>query len=139
MHSPPRKVTAKEQNDWKIPPCVSNWKNPKAFTISLHQRLAADGRGLQQPQINENFAKLSEALNLAARTAREGVEVRNEMERRIAKNKKVEEEKKMVELARQARQARTQGVKSEESSEQREEAKRRDEFRFVFSLFLLQY
>ncbi|KAI6190652.1 SKP-1 protein [Aphelenchoides bicaudatus] len=130
MHSPPRKITQKEQNDWKIPPCVSNWKNPKAFTISLHQRLAADGRGLQQPQINEKFAKFSEALNLAARTAREGVEVRNEMERRVAKNKKIEEEKKMVELAKQARQSRAQGgPKEEESSEQREEAKKRDEFR----------
>ncbi|KAK6020099.1 SKIP/SNW domain protein [Ostertagia ostertagi] len=29
MHSPPRKVTTKDQNDWKIPPCISNWKNPK--------------------------------------------------------------------------------------------------------------
>jgi SNW domain-containing protein 1 len=27
MHSPPRKVTAKDQQDWKIPPCISNWKN----------------------------------------------------------------------------------------------------------------
>jgi SNW domain-containing protein 1 len=97
----------------------------------LHQRLAADGRGLQQPQINENFAKLSEALNLAARTAREGVEVRNEMERRIAKNKKVEEEKKMVELARQARQVRAQGVKAEETEEQLEEAQKRKEFRLA--------
>ena len=50
-HSPPRKLTAKElwctafesfledetlqsahqdQKDWKIPPCISNWKNAKA-------------------------------------------------------------------------------------------------------------
>eukprot|EP00731_Ephydatia_muelleri_P027213 Em0019g86a len=28
--SPTRKVTVKEQQDWKIPPCISNWKNPKA-------------------------------------------------------------------------------------------------------------
>ncbi|EPB68426.1 SKIP/SNW domain protein, partial [Ancylostoma ceylanicum] len=48
MHSPPRKVTTKDQNDWKIPPCISNWKNPKGFTVSLDKRLAADGRGLQQ-------------------------------------------------------------------------------------------
>ena len=26
-HSPPRKLTQKDQKDWKIPPCVSNWKN----------------------------------------------------------------------------------------------------------------
>ena len=30
MHSPPRAITVKDQQDWKIPPCISNWKNPKA-------------------------------------------------------------------------------------------------------------
>lgn len=29
MHSPTRKTTVKEQQEWKIPPCISNWKNPK--------------------------------------------------------------------------------------------------------------
>lgn len=29
MHSPTRKTTVKEQLEWKIPPCISNWKNPK--------------------------------------------------------------------------------------------------------------
>ena len=48
LHSPPRKVTVKEQNEWKIPPCISNWKNPKGYTIPLDKRLAADGRGLQE-------------------------------------------------------------------------------------------
>ena len=33
--------------DWKIPPCISNWKNAKGYTIPLDKRLAADGRGLQ--------------------------------------------------------------------------------------------
>ena len=50
------------QADWKIPPSISNWKNPKGYTIPLDKRLAADGRGLQEVQINDNFAKLSEAL-----------------------------------------------------------------------------
>lgn len=31
MHSPTRKVTVKEQKEWKIPPCISNWKNAKVF------------------------------------------------------------------------------------------------------------
>jgi SNW domain-containing protein 1 len=48
MHSPTRKVTVKEQQEWKIPPCISNWKNAKGYTIPLDKRLAADGRGLQQ-------------------------------------------------------------------------------------------
>jgi SNW domain-containing protein 1 len=36
MHSPPRAVTVKDQQDWKIPPCISNWKNPK---VQLATRL----------------------------------------------------------------------------------------------------
>ena len=65
-------------------------------------------------------------------TARERFEIQNEMERRIAKNKKFEEEKKLVELARQARQVRTQGAKADETPEQREEVQKREEFRLVF-------
>lgn len=51
LHSPPRKVTVKEQQMWKIPPCVSNWKNAKGYTIPLDKRLAADGRGLQEVRL----------------------------------------------------------------------------------------
>lgn len=29
MHSPPRAITVQDQQNWKIPPCISNWKNPK--------------------------------------------------------------------------------------------------------------
>lgn len=81
MQSPPRSIDASEQDDWKIPPSISNWKvnfylfhelgvsfnmvclqNPKGYTIPLDKRLAADGRGLQEVQINDNFAKLSEVI-----------------------------------------------------------------------------
>lgn len=47
MRSPPRKPSAQEQKEWMIPPCISNWKNNKGYTIPLDKRLAADGRGLQ--------------------------------------------------------------------------------------------
>ena len=63
----------KEQQEWRIPPCVSNWKNAKGYTIPLDKRLAADGRGLQSVHINEKFAKLAEALYIADRKAREQV------------------------------------------------------------------
>jgi SNW domain-containing protein 1 len=46
MHSPPRKVTAKEQAEWVIPPSISNWKNPKGYTIPLDKRMAAKGQHL---------------------------------------------------------------------------------------------
>lgn len=29
LHSPTRRVTVREQKEWKIPPCISNWKNAK--------------------------------------------------------------------------------------------------------------
>ncbi|KAJ8610151.1 hypothetical protein MRB53_038758 [Persea americana] len=35
MHSPPRKLTAEDQEAWRIPPPVSNWKNPKGYTVPL--------------------------------------------------------------------------------------------------------
>lgn len=44
LHSPQRKVTVQDQKDWKIPPCISNWKNARGYTIPLEMRLAADGR-----------------------------------------------------------------------------------------------
>ena len=31
MHSPTRKLTQKEQLEWRIPPAISNWKNPKGL------------------------------------------------------------------------------------------------------------
>lgn len=39
----------------------------QGYTIPLDKRLAADGRGLQQVHINENFSKLAEALYIADR------------------------------------------------------------------------
>ncbi|KAI1707361.1 SKIP/SNW domain-containing protein [Ditylenchus destructor] len=133
LHSPTRKVTAKEQADWKIPPCISNWKNPKGYTVALDKRLAADGRGLQQVHINENFAKMAEALSIAERKAREAVEARSQMERRIAQNKKAEQEKRMRELAQNARQARAEVRKTrtadEESEETQQQVKEREAIR----------
>ena len=32
LHSPPRKLTAEDQELWKIPPPISNWKNPKGYS-----------------------------------------------------------------------------------------------------------
>ena len=54
LRSPPRKATAQEQKEWMIPPCISNWKNNKGFTIPLDKRLAADGRGLQDVRLTSH-------------------------------------------------------------------------------------
>lgn len=107
MHSPPRPVTVKDQQDWKIPPCISNWKNPKGYTIPLDKRLAADGRGLQEVQINDNFAKLSEALYVAEQKAREAVAMRSKVQKEMMMKEKEKKELELRELARKARSERT--------------------------------
>ena len=106
MHSPPRRLTAKEQAEWVIPPCVSNWKNTKGYTIPLDKRLAADGRGLQELTINDNFAKFSEALYAADRHARDEVRQRNLMQQKLAQKQKEAEEDKLRQLAQKAREER---------------------------------
>ncbi|MBW03132.1 SNW domain-containing protein 1, partial [Eschrichtius robustus] len=92
MHSPSRKMTVKEQQEWKIPPYISNWKNAKGYTVPLDKRLAADGRGLQTVHINENFAKLAETLYIADRKAREAVETQSQGEKRAGIKTHVEKE-----------------------------------------------
>uniref|UniRef100_A0A667Y755 SNW domain-containing protein 1 n=1 Tax=Myripristis murdjan TaxID=586833 RepID=A0A667Y755_9TELE len=133
MHSPSRKMTVKEQQEWKIPPCISNWKNAKGYTIPLDKRLAADGRGLQTVHINENFAKLAEALYIADRKAREAVEMRAQVEKKMAQKEKEKKEEKLRELAQMARDRRAgikgHGEKGGEDSEAREREDIRQERR----------
>ncbi|KAG8377743.1 hypothetical protein BUALT_Bualt08G0064700 [Buddleja alternifolia] len=106
MHSPPPPVTTvKDQQDWKkIPPCISNWKNPKGYTIPLDKRLgaAADGRRWFD-QINDYFAKLSEALYVAEQKAREAVAVRSKVQKEMLMKEKEKKEMELRELARKAR------------------------------------
>eukprot|EP00123_Amoebidium_parasiticum_P017455 comp23858_c0_seq1/m.41742 comp23858_c0_seq1/g.41742 ORF comp23858_c0_seq1/g.41742 comp23858_c0_seq1/m.41742 type:complete len:553 (-) comp23858_c0_seq1:252-1910(-) len=116
MHSPPRKVTPQEQADWVIPPCISNWKNPKGYTIPLDKRLAADGRGLQESQINHSFADFAAALIHAERKAREGVELRAQIQKRAAQLEKEKHEQKLRALAQKARDERA-GIRQAESEE----------------------
>ncbi|KAK4148189.1 SKIP/SNW domain-containing protein [Dichotomopilus funicola] len=109
MHSPPRKLTAEDQEAWRIPPPVSMWKNSKGFTIPLDKRVAADGRGLQDVQINDKFAQLSEAIFMADRHAREEVRQRAMMQQRLAEKERAEKEDHLRQLAQQARAERTGG------------------------------
>lgn len=106
MHSPPRKVTVKDQQLWKIPPCISNWKNSKGYTIPLDKRLAADGRGLQEVEINDKFAKLSSALYVAERTARVEVTTRATIQTKVKQREKEKREDMLRNLAQEARHTR---------------------------------
>ncbi|KAL4952794.1 SKIP/SNW domain-containing protein, partial [Aspergillus filifer] len=115
MHSPPRKLTAEDQEAWKIPPPVSNWKNPKGYTVPLDKRLAADGRGLQDVSINDKFAQFAEALFTADRHAREEVRLRAQMQQRLAEKEKAQKEEHLRALAQKAREERTRGTESRAS------------------------
>ena len=123
MHSPVKKVTVKEQQEWRIPPSVSNWKNPKGYTLPLDKRLAADGRGLQSVHINEKFAKLAEALYIADRKAREQVEMRSQLEKMAAQKEKVRQEVSLKNLAKKAREEQS-GVRPMAAPADSEEADR---------------
>ncbi|KAK9240146.1 SKIP/SNW domain-containing protein [Lipomyces kononenkoae] len=110
LRSPPRKLTAKDAEDFNIPPSVSKWKNPKGYTIALDKRLAADGRGLEEVKINDNFAKLSEALYAADRHAREEVKQRALLQQKIADQEKEAKEEHLRTLARKVREEREMGA-----------------------------
>ena len=119
MHSPPRKLTAEDQEAWKIPPPVSNWKNPKGYTVPLDKRLAADGRGLQDVTINDKFAQFSEALYTADRHAREEVKQRAEMQQRLAEKEREQKEEQLRLLAQKAREERSMATRGRRDSHAR--------------------
>ncbi|OQR97671.1 puff-specific protein Bx42-like [Achlya hypogyna] len=106
MHSPPRKLTVQDQQSWKIPPCISNWKNAKGYTIALDKRLAADGRGLQKVTVNDQFASFAEALAIAERKAREEVNMRANVQKRLDAKQKELKEQELRDLAAKARMER---------------------------------
>lgn len=110
MHSPPRKLTAEDQEAWRIPPPISNWKNPKGYTVPLDKRLASDGRGLQDVTINDKFAQFSEALFTADRHAREEVKQRAMMQQRLAEKEKEQKEDHLRMLAQKAREDRANAM-----------------------------
>ena len=51
----------------RAPTVLQCTPSPQGYTIPLDKRLAADGRGLQEHTINDNFAKLAQALYMADR------------------------------------------------------------------------
>lgn len=71
--SPTRKITSQDQQNWKVPACVSNWKNSRGYIIPLHMRLQADGRDMQDTTVNNKFAQFSEALYMTEINARDEI------------------------------------------------------------------
>lgn len=125
MHSPPRKLTAEDQEAWRIPPPVSNWKNPKGYTVPLDKRLAADGRGLQDVTINDKFAQFAEALQTADSHAREEVQQRQRMQQRLAEKEKEAKEENLRMLAQKAREDRAAATSGRRGSYDRSRSRSR--------------
>ncbi|KAI3454775.1 hypothetical protein Pfo_011438 [Paulownia fortunei] len=102
MHSPPRPVTAEDLKNWKVPPCVSNWKNPKGYVIPMDKRRTGTADRLEF-EINQRKAKLAEALYVAEEAARESVALRNKIQREREMKEKERRDEELRELARNAR------------------------------------
>ena len=103
MHSPSKKLTYEDLQNWKIPPCVSISKNPKGLVIPLDIRLANDGRNQREHKVNKNFSKLSDVLFIAEKTARQEIEERNRIAETIQIQASLKKEEELKEAARQAR------------------------------------
>eukprot|EP01053_Blabericola_migrator_P001460 Blabericola_migrator_1__1459@NODE_1385_length_4665_cov_90_290126_g927_i0_p2_GENE_NODE_1385_length_4665_cov_90_290126_g927_i0NODE_1385_length_4665_cov_90_290126_g927_i0_p2_ORF_typecomplete_len308_score52_72SKIP_SNW/PF02731_15/1_1e02SKIP_SNW/PF02731_15/7_5e56_NODE_1385_length_4665_cov_90_290126_g927_i022873210 len=101
-----KKLSAEEQAAWRLPPCVSNWKNQSGYTIPLEMRLQADGRGLKEVAINSRFAQFSEALYVAERLARDEIRIKNDMLKQKKEQEEQEREQRLREIAAKAREQR---------------------------------
>lgn len=115
LHSPPRKLTIEDQQAWKIPPCVSNWKNARGFIIPLDKRLAADGRGLGEASINNKFATFAEAMYMAERVAVKDLQTRNDLRKATALRSKEDREAELRAMANQARAERSGAIQQQSS------------------------
>ncbi|KAL6189782.1 hypothetical protein ACLB2K_036184 [Fragaria x ananassa] len=138
LHSPPRPVSFADKKEWSIPPCISQFKNPKGYTIPLDKREGVDGRRLQDVQVSENFAHLPDALHAALLKCKEELDLRT----KVQMERKEEQETREQELRNIARRARAEGTAfatavSETNGEKtatdidetREERLKRDEIR----------
>lgn len=105
LHSPTHKATDEEKAAWDIPASVSNWINSQGYVVSLEKRLAQKAPQ-EAPSINENFAKLADALLTAEDTSRLAVAERAKL-KAINEERKREAENEALRIsAAQARNAR---------------------------------
>ena len=103
LHSPPRKPSQAAYNAWKVPPCVSSWKNPKGYTIPLDKRMINNPKDLEPIEINSAFADVSQALYVAEKASREQLERRLELEKEKEAAEIAQKEAKLRQMAEQAR------------------------------------
>jgi SNW domain-containing protein 1 len=108
MHSPTRKVTREQQEEWRIPAVISNWKNIKGYVIPLDKRMASDGRSLIDHSVNDRFASFAESLMIAERSARDEIMYRAELKKKLAHIDAEQQENELRKAAQEARQSLNQ-------------------------------
>jgi len=116
MRAPPKKLTKEEQANWKIPPCISNWKNARGYVIPLDKRVGVAGPGLEDVTVNDRFASLAEDLYVAERKAREEIKIRNDLSKQQKARVEEEREQELRKLAQEARMTRNHPPNSGEES-----------------------
>jgi SNW domain-containing protein 1 len=116
MHSPPRKLTYKDQQDLKIPPCISNWINSKGYTIPLEMRISADGRNMKDFSVSDKFSKFADVLYITEKQARQEIEERNRIQESIKMIDTLKKEQDLKLAAKEAREKKMQMVVSNISS-----------------------
>ncbi|KAL7068492.1 SKIP/SNW domain-containing protein [Cryptosporidium serpentis] len=122
LRLPSKKLTKEEIEQWKIPPSISNWKNPKGYTIPLDKRVQVDSRNLIDISVNDRFAALSESLYIAEQNSREQIKLRNELLKQRRIREEAEREEKLRELAEASRMERSQLLRSADNPDARSNA-----------------
>lgn len=100
------KLSKEEQDKWKIPSAISNWKNNQGFTISLDKRMMNSSNS-SAPEVNlQKLNDLSTALDGADQQAREEIKLRNEIRRELQLKEQQEKEQNLQKLAQRTRNER---------------------------------
>ena len=113
LHSPPRKPSQAAYQAWRVPACVSGWKNPKGYTIPLDKRMVNDPREALPVQVSEAFADVSQALYVAEKAAREQIERRSEEERGKDRERMMEKQEHLRKLAMNVQRKRPAEIVNE--------------------------
>ncbi|KAJ9451581.1 Puff-specific protein Bx42 [Diplonema papillatum] len=133
LHSPPKKLTLQDMQDTKVPPSISDYKNPKGYIIPMDKRMAADGRSLMSFEISDRFASFSQALDIAEKQSREEVEKRIQVSRKVALKQKEKKEGEIRKAAMKAREEKDRLVAdtadTDRTWEEKQEERKRNEIR----------
>lgn len=76
LRSPPKKLSAKTVRKWNVPPCMSNYKNQKGYTVPIEMRIMSDMRNNKDLKLSENFAKISDIINICEKESKLRIEER---------------------------------------------------------------